>query len=183
VVYSADGLILASRYVVTLDDKGKPFSSFKVILSDGETVTAKLVGEDKTTDVAVLRINKSGLLPVKLATGKAKVGEWIALVSNIGSTLNYFPASVVGTNISTELTGLTAVKPAKSLPLEPGSFMPEAFDEQGDLVGLMLDTTQGAKQGSTYTVGSFLLVPADKVAAAAAKLAGSIPSTTQYSTT
>ena len=55
-VYSANGLILSS-------DTGD-CTSFEVTLADGEKLTAKLVGKDKTTHAEILRVKKSGLLPV-----------------------------------------------------------------------------------------------------------------------
>lgn len=174
VVYSDDGLIL-TRGSLVVDDNGKPRSPIKVRLPDKEFVAATLVGEDKTADVALLRIKKNGLLPIGLASGDAVVGQWVALVSNIGSTLASLPASVVGTNesISTSsgLKGLIAVKPSKSL--QQGQQVCQAFDAQGNLIGLVVAVTRGSQQEGGPTFDSLLVVPAGKVAAAAAKLAGS----------
>jgi hypothetical protein len=157
VVYSADGLILTEY---TGDG-----ASQKVTLSDGETVTAKLVGYDKTTGVELLRVDKSGLSPVKLASSKPKVGEWMALVWKMGPSLTSTPGSVVASPsipVDTQmsrLSGMIRVKPAKwsDAPVE-------AFDKQGDCVGLVIAVVDG-------TDGKFWgLLPADKVAAAVARL-------------
>jgi len=157
VVYFADGLILTEN---TGHD-----TVFKVTLADGETVTAQLIGEDRSTGVELLRVKKSGLTPVKLASGKPKVGEWIALVTNMGSSLTSTPASVMASPnipVSTQMSvfsDMIRVKPAKWSDAPVG-----AFDKQGDWVGLVI-------AGGDGTDGKFLgLRAADEVAAAVSKL-------------
>lgn len=163
-VYSADGLILTSWFD-TFGPNGQPLSSFKVKLSDGETVTAKLVGTDRSAWLALLRVKKSGLTPARLASGKPRAGEWVALISNIGSPLTSIPASVV---ILHDSPGLVRAKPAESLQSD---IEPVAFDRQGDVVGLFISTVATPSQGGgTETIDYFTFVPADKVAAAVARL-------------
>ena len=157
-VYSADGLILTQN-------TGN-CTSLKVTLPDGETVTAKLVGVDVSIGVELLRVNKSGLSPVKLASGKPKPGDWIALVSNMGSSLTSTPGSVVASPsdpVSTPrsvFSGLINVKPAKWSDAQV-----EAFDKQGDCVGLVTAAIDEASGGKFWGLRA-----ADEVAAAAAKL-------------
>jgi hypothetical protein len=159
-VYSADGLILTQN-------TGN-CTSLKVTLSDGETVTAKLVGVDVSIGVELLRVNKSGLSPVKLASGKPKVGEWIALVTNMGSSLTSTPASVVASPsdpVSTPrsvFSGLINVKPAKWSDAQV-----EAFDKQGDCVGLVTAAIGDGSDGRFKFLG---LCAADELTAAAARL-------------
>lgn len=158
VVYSADGLILTS---------GMPTdASLEVTLPDGETVTAKVIAEDGGS-VALLRINKSGLTPVRLASGKPKVGEWIALVSKNGSSLASTPASIVNSpstpapNSRVDSVQVKAVNWPAKWPLNP----PLVFDKQGNLVGLVAGSSM---IGDPHN--SLSMVTANTVAAEAAKL-------------
>jgi hypothetical protein len=145
-------------------------TSLEVTLPDGETVTAKVIAADR--GVALLRVNKSGLTPVRLASGKPKVGDWIALVSsNIGSSIGFSlsstPASIVNSpsiplpNSSVDSVQVKAVNWPAKWPLNP----PLAFDKQGDVVGLVAGSSMGG--AGHYPLS---MVTADTVAAEVAKL-------------
>lgn len=168
VVYSADGLILISRSA-TLGG-----TTFTVTLSDGETVSAKLVGQDKSTGVALLRIKKSGLSPVKLASEKVEVREWIALVSNLGSSITSAPASIVDyQNPFPERSDHAWSDEAVHVKTSTWpDDVPVAFDKQGDVVGVITGTGTGesSQGGKPNKIDFGLMLPADKVAAAVAKL-------------
>lgn len=70
VVWSADGLIVTAHHVVERDD------NLRVGLPDGTTVAAQIVGRDPSTDVAILRVQASGLTAATWADGAAlKVGN------------------------------------------------------------------------------------------------------------
>jgi S1-C subfamily serine protease len=55
VIHNADGMIVTANHVVERDD------SLRVGLPDGSAVSATLIGRDPSTDIAVLRVNASGL--------------------------------------------------------------------------------------------------------------------------
>lgn len=61
IVWSAGGVIVTANHVVRRDD------GITVGLPDGESVAAKLVGRDESTDVAVLQIEAAGLSPLAAA--------------------------------------------------------------------------------------------------------------------
>ena len=76
-IVSADGYILTNNHVVADADK------LKVKLFDGHVYNAKVVGRDPTTDVAVIKIDASGLPTVTLGDdGKAQVGQWVLAIGN-----------------------------------------------------------------------------------------------------
>jgi S1-C subfamily serine protease len=60
-VWSADGVIVTAHHVVEQDD------NIEIGLPDGKTASAKLVGRDPTTDIAVLRAQGATLTPPGLA--------------------------------------------------------------------------------------------------------------------
>lgn len=77
VIISEDGYIVSNNHVVTGADQ------IKVTTSDGERYTAKLIGADPNTDIALLKIEATGL-PV-LPFGNSddlRLGEWVLAVGN-----------------------------------------------------------------------------------------------------
>jgi Do/DeqQ family serine protease len=76
-VLSADGAILTNNHVVD------SASRITVALQDGQRFTAKVVGTDPATDLAVLKIDAKGLRPVKFAdSDRAQVGEWVIAIGS-----------------------------------------------------------------------------------------------------
>src|SRR3712207_3934766 len=73
---SADGYIVTNNHVV---DKG---SEVEITMDDGKTLDAKVVGTDPKTDLALLKVEGSDFPYVRLATQKARVGDWVIAVGN-----------------------------------------------------------------------------------------------------
>ena len=79
VVWSADGVIVASHHAVDGED------DVPVGLHDGKTVAAKVVGRDPGSDLALLRAEASGLVPPRWAEARApKPGEIVLALSRPG---------------------------------------------------------------------------------------------------
>ena len=79
VIYTSDGYIITNNHVVDKADE------VEVTLYDNRTFEAKVIGTDKKTDLAIIKID-AGDLPV-LETGDsdlAEVGEWVLAVGNRG---------------------------------------------------------------------------------------------------
>ena len=82
IVWSADGVIVTSHHVVEEDE------NIAIGLADGKTVSAKLIGRDPTTDIAVLRAQASGL-PVRAWAdlNAVKVGHLVLALGRPGKTV------------------------------------------------------------------------------------------------
>lgn len=77
IIVSSDGYILTNAHVV---DAGKAAS---VELFDGKSFDAKLVGADAQSDIAILKIDASGLQPASFASSKTlSVGDSVAAIGN-----------------------------------------------------------------------------------------------------
>jgi serine protease Do len=77
VVVSSDGYILTNNHVIEDADE------VTVALADDRKLDAKIVGTDDKTDIAVLKVNASGLLPAKLGdSDRIEVGEWVLAIGN-----------------------------------------------------------------------------------------------------
>jgi serine protease Do len=77
VVFSPDGAILTNNHVV------EQALTINVRLRDGRYLPARLVGRDPATDLAVVKIEASGLTPAKFAdSDAARVGEWVVAIGS-----------------------------------------------------------------------------------------------------
>ena len=76
-VWSSDGLIVTASHVVG------HFEAPIVALSDGRELEAKVVGRDPFTDIALLKVEATGLTPVKAGSADGiKVGQFVLALAN-----------------------------------------------------------------------------------------------------
>jgi S1-C subfamily serine protease len=80
------GFVWRPGLIVTADEALSEEGEFAVILSGGHTVPAQLVGRDPSTDVALLRVDRSDLRPVPLEAAPVPVGALaIAIAAEDGA--------------------------------------------------------------------------------------------------
>ncbi|MBQ8780165.1 MAG: trypsin-like peptidase domain-containing protein [Oscillospiraceae bacterium] len=83
VILTSDGFILTNAHVIDSALK------LKVQLHDGEQYEAKIVGIDRTSDVAVVKIDADGLIAAQLGNSdKAALGEEVAVIGAAGTLEN-----------------------------------------------------------------------------------------------
>lgn len=80
IIWSADGIIVTADHVVERDD------DLQVGLADGTTIRARLVGRDPASDLAVLKIESTGLTAIRRA-GPARIGSLALIVARPGPDL------------------------------------------------------------------------------------------------
>ena len=148
-VMSQDGYILTNAHVVDGADE------VTVRLTDKREFKAKIIGADKRTDVALLKIEASGLPAVKMADpAQLKVGEWVVA---IGSPFG-FDNSVTA--------GIVSAK-GRSLPQEnyvpfiqtdvainPGNSGGPLFNMRGEVVGInsQIYSRSGGYMGVSFAI-------------------------------
>ena len=109
VIVSSDGYIVTNSHVV---DNGKA-ESIKTLLSNGEEVEAKLVWNDATLDLAVIKIEKTGLKPIEFGDMKAvNVGDKSIAIGN-----------PLGLELQSTLTSGYISGMERSITLEGGNIM------------------------------------------------------------
>ena len=82
-IVTKDGYILTNNHVITGMDHTTVADRISVKLLDGRVFTAKVVGNDPTTDVAVLKIDGNNFPTIPLGDDtKARVGEWVLAIGN-----------------------------------------------------------------------------------------------------
>ncbi|MES1986324.1 MAG: trypsin-like peptidase domain-containing protein, partial [Pseudomonadota bacterium] len=102
-IISADGYVVTNNHVVAPGAEGATIDSITVTLTNREEYTAKLVGRDVASDLAVLKIEPKKPLPfVKFGDStKARVGDWVIAIGNpfgLGGTVTAGIISAVHRN-------------------------------------------------------------------------------------
>lgn len=155
VIFTADGYIVTNNHVVA--------SAQRIEVSYNKRVyPAELVGTDPSTDLAVIKINETGLTPVTLGNARnVQVGEWVLAVGNpftLASTVTAGIVSAKGRRI-----GILEDKfPIESFiqtdaAINPGNSGGALVNKNGELVGI--NTAILSRTGS-YT-GYAFAVPVD----------------------
>jgi len=148
-IMSADGYIMTNAHVVDHADK------ITVRLTDKREFRAKVIGADRRTDVAVLKIDATGLPKITVGDpNKLKVGEWVVA---IGSPFG-FDSSVTA--------GIVSAK-GRSLPqdnfvpfiqtdvaINPGNSGGPLFNMSGEVVGInsQIYTRSGGSMGLSFAI-------------------------------
>ena len=114
-IISADGYILTNNHVV------EGAEQVTVRLLDRREFKAKVVGTDPNTDVAVLKIDATGLPPVALGNSDdARVGEWVLAIGNpLGEGLTFTVTSGIVSAKGRALNGLPGPRPGQHPGLHP----------------------------------------------------------------
>ncbi|MEK7239090.1 MAG: trypsin-like peptidase domain-containing protein, partial [Gemmatimonadota bacterium] len=101
-IVSKDGYILTNNHVVDGADR------VKVLMSDRREFKARIVGRDPQTDVAVLKIDGSGLPTVGLGDDtKLRIGEWVVAIGNpLGLNFTVTAGIISAKGRGNELSGL-----------------------------------------------------------------------------
>lgn len=162
-------IIRSDGYIVTNDHVVTGFSQYSVLLSNGKTYPAQVVGEAPQDDLAVLRINVSGLRAITFGdSSKALVGQFaVALGSPLGlqqsatfgivSALNR-TASEAPDGPAGELTGLIQT----SAPINPGNSGGALVDLTGKLIGVPTLGAVDPSSGSSAN-GIGFAIPSNRV--------------------
>ena len=146
-------------YVVTNDDVVADGNSFEVILSDGTTLDAKLVGEDARTDLAVLKVAASDRKFTYVAfadDSKVRIGDWIVAVGNpygLGGTVTAGIVSARGRDVGAAPYDDFIQFDA---PVNRGDAGGPAFNLSGQVVGVnaALFSPVGGSVGIAYAIPS-----------------------------
>jgi serine protease Do len=153
VIVSADGYILTNNHVVN------NASEIQVALNDGRQFTAKVIGTDAKTDVALIKIQGENLPALKLTdSDKVQVGDVVLAIGNpfgIGQTVTEGIVSAKNRTTSGEMDEDFIQTDAA---INPGNSGGALVDTEGRLVGVnsAILTRSGGNQGIGFAVPSNL---------------------------
>ena len=150
VIVSANGYILTNYHVVDAA------SEIQIALSDGRTLPARVIGSDPETDLAVLRIDASGLPAITFAQPDSlKVGDWVLAMGNpfgVGQTVTAGIVSALGRTHLGINTFENFIQ--TDAAINPGNSGGALVDSSGNLVGInsAIYSRTGGSQGIGFAI-------------------------------
>lgn len=153
VIISSDGYIITNNHVIA------NAKSIRVTLHDGTDYSAVLIGTDADTDIAVLKIDATGLQPVVMGDSSSlKVGQTCIAIGNPLGTLGGTVTSGIVSALSREITidGQRMTLLQTNTTINPGNSGGGLFDINGSLIGIV-----NAKYSSTDIEGIGFAIPVD----------------------
>src|SRR6266852_4659959 len=158
---SPDGYAVTNNHVVDGADK------VEVTTDEGKTYTAKVIGTDARTDVALIKVEGGSNFPfAKLSEGKPRIGDWVLAVGNpfgLGGTVTAGIVSASGRDIGNgpydDFIQIDA-------PVNKGNSGGPAFDVSGEVMGV--NTAIYSPSGGS--VGIAFSIPASTVKNVVAQL-------------
>ncbi|WP_068474925.1 Do family serine endopeptidase [Saccharicrinis aurantiacus] len=154
VILSEDGYIVTNNHVIDGADE------IEVILNDRKSFIAKLVGTDPTTDIAVLKIEQTGLTYLNFGNSDdIKVGEWVLAVGNPFNLTSTVTAGIVSAksrsiNILANRNQPMGIESfiQTDAAVNPGNSGGALVNTSGELIGI---NTAIASQTGSFTGYSF----------------------------
>ena len=158
---SADGYAVTNNHVVDGATK------VEVTTDDGKTYTAKVIGTDARTDLALIKVEGGSNFPfAKLSDSKPRIGDWVLAVGNpfgLGGTVTAGIVSAMGRDIGNgpydDFIQIDA-------PVNKGNSGGPAFNTAGDVMGV--NTAIYSPSGGS--VGIAFSIPASTVKSVIAQL-------------
>ncbi|HZQ38767.1 MAG TPA: trypsin-like peptidase domain-containing protein [Dehalococcoidia bacterium] len=178
VLLDTQGHILTNDHVITLDGASSR-TTISVGLPGGKTVTASLVGEDASTDLAVLQVSASdvaGLTPIQWAdSSSVQVGEPVVA---IGYALDLGGDPTVTSGVVSALNRTIAEQNAQiggaiqtDAAVNPGNSGGPLLDASGQVIGINTAGLAGSAQDPA--TGINFAIPAQTAQTVANRLIGS----------
>ena len=141
VIISKDGYIITNNHVID------GASNITVTLKNGKSYTAKLIGKDNQVDVALLKIEETGLSPVTFGdSDNLKVGETAVAIGNPLGKLGGTVTSGIISALNREITigGETMNLLQTNAAINPGNSGGGLFNANAELVGLVVAKSSGS---------------------------------------
>ncbi|MCI7453914.1 MAG: trypsin-like peptidase domain-containing protein [Spirochaetales bacterium] len=153
VILSSDGYIVTNKHVV---GSGTDFS---IVFSDESSARATLVGYDSLSDIAILKTEKEGLVPMELGSSEdLTVGQTLLAIGNpYGYTWSLTSGMVSGVERMVSTSTSASVIPnmiQTDALINPGNSGGPLLDTQGRMVGLVssIYSTSGSAQGISFAL-------------------------------
>ncbi|WP_444425518.1 S1C family serine protease [Ruminococcus sp.] len=155
VIISQDGYILTNNHVIN------GANSVKVRLRDSTEYDATIIGSDSDNDIALLKVNATGLSPATFGDSNSlAVGDYVVAIGNplgeLGGTVTDGIISALARKVTIEDTQMTLLQ--TNAQVNPGNSGGGLFNANGELVGIV-----NAKQSATEVEGIAFAIPINNV--------------------
>ena len=166
-VASGSGFIMSGDgYVVTNFHVVEGATSVNVVLYDGKSLPAQLVGYDSTNDIALLKVEANGLSPVVLGSSDDLiVGDQVVAIGNplgeLTSTLTVGYVSAKERTVSTDGTVMNMIQ--TDAAINSGNSGGPLFNMKGEVVGITTAKYSGSSSSGASIEGIGFAIPMDDV--------------------
>lgn len=158
VIISEDGYIITNNHVV------EDSENLEILLNDRRTFAAEIIGVDRSTDLAVIKINAKNLSPIHFGNSEeVQIGEWVLAVGNpfgLNSTVTAGIVSSKARNLNI-LRGEYAIESfiQTDAVVNPGNSGGALVNTDGDLIGIntAILTNSGNYEGYSFAIPSNLV--------------------------
>jgi S1-C subfamily serine protease len=156
VIIDNEGHIITNNHVVFIDGE-RPARNITVTLSDGRQFQASLVGGDRPTDLAVLKIDADNLTPARLGdTAQLQVGDDVVA---IGHALDLPGGPTVTRGVVSAKERLIQEDPymipgaiQTDAPINPGNSGGPLVSMYGEVVGITTQVIRGTAEGIGFAI-------------------------------
>ena len=146
-ILTADGFVMTNAHVVEGADE------VIVTLPDKREFKAKIIGSDKRSDVAVVKIDATGLPAVKIGdTNRLKVGEWVMAIGSPFGLDNTVTAGIVSAKQRDTGDYLPFIQ--TDVAINPGNSGGPLINMRGEVVGInsQIYSRSGGFQGISFAI-------------------------------
>ncbi len=160
VIISEDGYIVTNNHVIDGAEK------ITVTTKDGTAYEAKLIGTDSETDVALLKVEATGLKAVVMGNSSdLQVGDTAVVIGNplgqLGGTVTSGIVSALDRDITLNGNSMSLLQ--TNAAINPGNSGGGLFNDKGELVGIVVAKSGGTTSDGTTIEGLGFAIPIDNV--------------------
>jgi Do/DeqQ family serine protease len=153
VIISTDGYIVTNNHVVDGADE------LLVTLNDNKEYSARIIGADATTDLALIKIDAKNLPAIVIANSdNAKVGEWVLAVGNPLGLNNTVTAGIVSAKARTMGQGVQSMIQTDAA-INQGNSGGALVNTRGELIGInaMIYSQTGSNIGYGFAIPTTIM--------------------------
>ena len=160
-ILTEDGYVVTNYHVV------EGASSISVIIHDGTEYSAELIGYDSTNDVALLKVEATGLSAASIgSSGDLVIGDMVVAIGNplgeLTSTQTVGYVSGIGREVATDsLTTISMIQ--TDAAINPGNSGGPLFNMYGEVIGITTAKYSGTTTSGASIEGIGFAIPIDDV--------------------
>lgn len=155
VILTEDGYIVTNNHVV------KDADEILVKLNDNREFKGRIIGQDKDTDLALIKIEAKKLQPITVGSSETlKIGEWVLAIGNPYG----FTSTVTAGIVSAKARSMQSANPVESFiqtdaAINPGNSGGALVNASGELVGInaMIYSQTGAYSGYGFAIPTTIM--------------------------
>ena len=161
-VMSADGYIITNHHVVDGAANGKITVSFE----NGDKYTARLIGSDASSDIALLKIDATGLRPVTIGKSSSlAVGDQVVAIGNalgeLSFSLTVGYVSGIDRDVNTDGSVMNMLQ--TDAAINSGNSGGPLFNARGEVIGINTAKYSGTTSSGAAIEGISFAIPMDDV--------------------